>query len=89
MYVPSNEQVETVAQHFYELYCDHSQWKNYQGLPCPMWSYGATKGDPVKQLTEAVRGHWRCVARDALANGFRLPEPGARSSAITYSGDSA
>jgi len=89
MYHPSDEQVEAAAQRFYEVYCDHSDWKNYQGLPCPRWGAHAPKGDPEKIITEAVRSHWRSVARDAFSNGFRLPLPGAKPPAIGYSGNSA
>ena len=72
---PTDEEVERLARLMYESYCDHANWKNYQGLPCPRWNDAATLGNRDATLSEAVRGHWRCVARVAFEGDYREPLP--------------
>lgn len=44
------------ARDYYAIYCASSGGKNFQGNPCPKWD----------ELPEAVRGHWKTVARRAM-----------------------
>lgn len=52
-----------LAQKLYEIYCHDTDWKNYQGLPCPTWD----------NLTPAVQQHWMAVAAHVLETAEPIP----------------
>lgn len=37
----------------YETYCESSDWKNWQGMPCPV----------RENLGDSVTGHWNYLAQ--------------------------
>ena len=71
--LPSDAELEQLARDFYAIYMVSCEGKNYEGKPCPQWL----------DLTEAVRTHWRSVARrayalrDALRGDVPHHQPGA------------
>jgi hypothetical protein len=51
-----------LAKDLYLAYCASSDWKNFQGEPCPPWD----------DLPETVRTHWGAVATFVLRKFRRV-----------------